>query len=504
MTTPPRSLNATEVATIADELDRVLAGSKIQRVHGPGPGTLVLHCYGQGEKHALLVVLDGLLPRLHLARELPPNPDKPSEFVIRMRKAIEGARIRDVRALPDERIAELRLDVLVDGKPEERRLLVELLGRRSNVVLLGAEDRVQALLDASARRREGLSLGRAYEAPPSRDPVAPTETPFAWLEMAATSADASGTTPISDALEAHVSPADRTHRSSSERDRARTELRKRLKKERRLLENLERDLAKAGRGEELRRRGEILKAHLGTIAKKQRSITLEDHATGESFEVELPHDQTPVEVMQGLFKEAKKADRALPKLAARLGGVDERVKAMEAFDARLEEVVEAEDFEPLRADAIKLGLIPADSGPGKAAPKKKQQQIERKPYRTFESKDGIPILVGRTSRDNDELTFRVAKGNDLWLHVADWPGSHVVIRHVGEIPHETLLDAALLAAHFSKSPPGGKAEVSYTQRKHVTKFRGANAGQVQLAQRKSIRVRHDQDRLDRLMNVPGS
>ena len=124
--------------------------------------------------------------------------------------------------------------------------------------------------------------------------------------------------------------------------------------------------------------------------------------------------------------------------------------------------------------------------------------MKKLPYRSFSSKDGIEILVGRTAADNDVLTFKVARGNDWWFHAANYSGSHVIVRSNKELPQETLLDAAALAAHYSKAPRGGTHDVSWTRRKWVQKFRGAEPGQVQLAHRRTLRIRHDPERLARL------
>jgi predicted ribosome quality control (RQC) complex YloA/Tae2 family protein len=106
------------------------------------------------------------------------------------------------------------------------------------------------------------------------------------------------------------------------------------------------------------------------------------------------------------------------------------------------------------------------------------------------SSDGFEILVGRTANDNDQLTFKIAKPNDVWLHAADYGGSHVVVRNGTrkEIPHRTLTEAAQLAAYFSQAKKNAKADVSYTERKFVSKIKGAKPGLVRLQRFKNIVV----------------
>ncbi|MBX3248623.1 MAG: DUF814 domain-containing protein [Myxococcales bacterium] len=113
-----------------------------------------------------------------------------------------------------------------------------------------------------------------------------------------------------------------------------------------------------------------------------------------------------------------------------------------------------------------------------------------KPYRTIEL-DGWEILVGRSASDNDYLTFRVAKGRDLWLHVGGGtPGSHVVVRgeSAAEPPRDVIERAAQLAAWHSKARGAPRVEVHYCRAADVSKAKGAPAGQVMLKRFKRIKV----------------
>ncbi|HYH84444.1 MAG TPA: NFACT RNA binding domain-containing protein, partial [Pyrinomonadaceae bacterium] len=111
--------------------------------------------------------------------------------------------------------------------------------------------------------------------------------------------------------------------------------------------------------------------------------------------------------------------------------------------------------------------------------------------RRYRSSDGYEILVGRGPRENDQLTFRVARSYDTWLHAADYPGSHVVVRSRGrdeQVPHRAVVEAAQLAAHFSKAGKDAKVAVNYTQRKFVSKPKGAAPGLVYLSSFRTLLV----------------
>jgi predicted ribosome quality control (RQC) complex YloA/Tae2 family protein len=128
----------------------------------------------------------------------------------------------------------------------------------------------------------------------------------------------------------------------------------------------------------------------------------------------------------------------------------------------------------------------------KSVPTARGSKTEKKipGARSYLSSDGFEILVGRTARDNDYLTFKVAKPNDLWMHTGDYSGSHVVVRNATrkDVPHRTIIEAAQLAAHFSQARKNSKVDVHYTQRKFVSKPKGATPGLVRMTRFKNITV----------------
>jgi predicted ribosome quality control (RQC) complex YloA/Tae2 family protein len=112
----------------------------------------------------------------------------------------------------------------------------------------------------------------------------------------------------------------------------------------------------------------------------------------------------------------------------------------------------------------------------------------------------LAIYVGKNARENDELTFGLAKSDDLWLHVRGTPGSHVLVRMEKGIdpPPETIRDAAALALLYSDLKKSGKGDVIYTRRKWVKKSKGQAPGAVIVTQEKSLHVSLDKKRLDAL------
>ena len=120
------------------------------------------------------------------------------------------------------------------------------------------------------------------------------------------------------------------------------------------------------------------------------------------------------------------------------------------------------------------------------------ETLMRRTAKVFRSSEGMQILVGKSSKDNDTLTLKVARSEDFWLHVAGYGGSHVVLRNPEKLstaPKQSLLEAAQLAAYFSQARNAPKVEVHYTQKKFVSKPKGAKPGLVRLKEYKSISAR---------------
>jgi len=225
--------------------------------------------------------------------------------------------------------------------------------------------------------------------------------------------------------------------------------------------------------------GDLLLANLTTAIRIGDRVTLIDYFSeeGATVEVEIEAGVSLQEEAARRFKLYARSKRAAEQIESRLVIVKNEI-------AKLEEKLSR--FESNPDSAAKLSESDKQAQPRKA----KQTQPRIPGTRGYLSSDGFEIFVGRTSQDNDFLTFKAAKPNDLWLHAADYGGSHVVVRQTGkkELPQRTLIEAAQLAAYFSQARKNAKADVHYTQRKFVSKPKGAKPGLVRLQRFKNITV----------------
>jgi len=244
-----------------------------------------------------------------------------------------------------------------------------------------------------------------------------------------------------------------------------------------------------------RRMGEALLAGLASARRGDGRIAVPDPAEPSGEAVVIPDEpgRSLTDIADGLFERRRRARRG-----RRLAGG--RLALLSARAARLQEILDRHAPASSEADAAALESAMRDAGLpvalGAATRGARAAASTAPPrlagVRVHTSLDGWTILVGRTSRDNDRLTFKLASPEDVWLHAADVPGAHVVIRtpdRRSEVPRGTLVEAASLAAWFSDARDDPAVDVRWTSRKHVRRAKGGSSGVVQLKRFQTIRVR---------------
>jgi predicted ribosome quality control (RQC) complex YloA/Tae2 family protein len=287
---------------------------------------------------------------------------------------------------------------------------------------------------------------------------------------------------FSEAMAEAVSLETEARKQSALRARLEGAAAKRLDRARRLEQKLRSDEESLEDPKALRRRGELLLAAL-TRARKSgdgRAVVLPDLFDTEEKEIEIeidPRLSLPKNA-ERLFGRARKAERAGVELAKRLEAVGKEVASWEGFECDLRDAASMVELLALEREAEEEGL----SFPRSEKPRKKRPAETPGP-RTFLSHRGSSILVGRSGRSNDELTFDVAGPRDLWFHASGIPGAHVVLRaRPGETADELeIREAAEIAAYFSRAREANAVDVIVTERRHVSRIKGAPRGLVKLA-----------------------
>jgi len=286
------------------------------------------------------------------------------------------------------------------------------------------------------------------------------------------------------------------HRAQESRaNAARLQLRKKIAQQQRLLKQLQGDLESHANADAHKRIGDLLLANLSTGKRKGNRVALIDYFSDDAspIEIELDHAVSLQEEAQRRFALYQRSKRAVGQVTSRINAVKKELQELKAKEETLEQALA--EPPPVRGprEGIASGVQDAGRLSSSSKPILASRRAEPKRItgtRRYISADGFEVLVGRTSKDNDHLTLKVAKPNDLWLHAADYGGSHVVVRNSTrkEVPHRTLIEAAQLAAWFSQAKKDPKVDVHYTERKFVSKPKGAKPGLVRLQRFKNITV----------------
>lgn len=470
------ALTATEISHVIAELAPALTGGWIQKVSQPAPRTVVLEIRTPGHTHRLLLSAHASAARLHLVTQPLQNPPAPPAFCQYLRAHLQGAHLDDLRQESGDRIVSIGLT----AKEGPVRLVAALTGNTANLLVLDAEGRL--LTD--------LNRSKELYGQPYRRPAAPASSRQHERAARFTSI-AHEPFSLSAVIEAYYQDKESTDALAALKDTRAQHLKKALKKQRRRIDAWHADLAKAGKYRHYARYGELLKANLGVIKKGQEAVTVVDYFDEALPQITIPLDPTKSAQgnMDDYFRKQRKYDTAQRELGPRIA------QGEQEFDALRRELT-----------AIEQGTWQPAAAPTPVPARQRQAALGQKtpaksgPFRRFTSSDGLQIFVGRNARENDELTFGLAKSEDLWLHARGTPGSHVVVRleKGAEAPLETIRDAATLALLYSDLKKSGKGDVIYTKRKWVKKAKGQAAGAVTVTQDKSIFVSLDRHRLDQL------
>jgi predicted ribosome quality control (RQC) complex YloA/Tae2 family protein len=238
-----------------------------------------------------------------------------------------------------------------------------------------------------------------------------------------------------------------------------------------------------------KRYGDLILANLATAQQDGSSVSLTDYYDPEQrmIQIDIPPGRTLQQAAADFFSLYQKARRAKATIEEREASVAKEIARLQALIERLEREPGRHQLGQVREVAARHLKIPGIDG---ATKRERGGAVSPAIGRRFFSTDGYEIVVGRNDRENDQLTFKLARPADLWLHAADYPGSHVVVRNParGEVPMRTILEAAEIAAFYSQAKNESKAAVHYTQRKFISKPPRAKPGLVRLSSFKSVLV----------------
>ena len=574
-------LDAICLSAVVRELAPQLEGARIEKIQQPFRDEVVLLLRG-GRR--LLLSAGANQPRIHLTDQLRDNPAQPPMFCMLLRKYIGSGRIAAIAQEPLERVVTLSVDATDElGERSRYRLVLECMGRHSNLILVAQDGRIIDCLrrvDFEMSQQRQVLPGLFYRLPPRQEKLSPLSV--SQEEFMQELADCPGDEPLdrwlldtftaispliarelvfracgaTDAcaavengrlwpafsqwqefvkeerftpveMERDGKPSDFTYlpvvqygsyvtcrtqgsfsqllddfyveREQAERLRQRgqdllktaTNARDRV---RRKLALQRQEYEKTQDRQQLRLAGELITANLYRLQRRDTKLAAENYYEEGCPVVEIRLDPrlSPQENAARYFKQYAKAKTAEQVLLEQMQQGEGELTYLESVLQELQQAEKEQDFQDIRWELSQGGYL--------RGAQRRQQGFQRpsKP-REFRSSAGLRILVGRSNRQNDQLTGKMAGPRDIWLHTQKIHGSHVILFTEGAEPDEqSLLEAATLAAWFSHGRESGKVPVDYTPVRYVKKPSGAKPGMVVYTTYRTLFVTPDGELVKRL------
>ena len=532
------------------ELQRELINGRIQKINQPFDQELVLQIRSNRQSHRLLLSAHPVFGRIQLTQTTFENPAQPSTFIMVLRKYLQGALIESIEQVENDRIVEITVSNKNEiGDHIQATLIIEIMGKHSNILLVDKSSHkileVIKHVGFSQNSYRTLLPGSTYIAPPSTESLNPftikDEKLFEILQTQETTAknlqslfqglgrDTANELEnilVSEKLstfrnffnqetkpcltETSFSPVpfanqvgepftslsdllDTYYKDKAERDRVKqqaSELIRRveneLQKNRHKLKKQEKELLATDNAEEFRQKGELLTTFLHQVPNDQDQVILDNYYTNQPITIALDKALTPNQNAQRYFKRYQKLKEAVKYLTDLIEETKATILYLESVETVLNQAG-LEEIAEIREELIQTGFI--------RRRQREKIQKRKKPEQYLASDGKTIIYVGRNNLQNEELTFKMARKEELWFHAKDIPGSHVVISGNLTPSDEVKTDAAELAAYFSKGRLSNLVQVDMIEVKKLNKPTGGKPGFVTYTGQKTLRVTPDPEKI---------
>ena len=535
---------------MVEELRSELVNGRIQKINQPFEQELVLQIRSNRQSHRLLLSAHPVFGRIQLTQTTFENPAQPSTFIMVLRKYLQGALIESIEQVENDRIVEITVSNKNEiGDHIQATLIIEIMGKHSNILLVDKSSHkileVIKHVGFSQNSYRTLLPGSSYIAPPSTESLNPftvkDEKLFEILQtqeltaknlqnlfqgLGRDTANELENILVSDKLstfrnffgqetkpyltETSFSPVpfanrvgetfaslsdllDTYYKDKAERDRVKqqaSELIRRveneLQKNRHKLKKQEKELLATDNAEEFRQKGELLTTFLHQVPNDQDQVILDNYYTNQPIIIALDKALTTSQNAQRYFKRYQKLKEAVKYLTELIEETKATILYLESVETVLNQAG-LEEIAEIREELIQTGFI--------RRCQREKIQKRKKPEQYLASDGKTIIYVGRNNLQNEELTFKMARKEELWFHAKDIPGSHVVISGNLDPSDEVKTDAAELAAYFSKGRLSNLVQVDMIEVKKLNKPTGGKPGFVTYTGQKTLRVTPDPEKI---------
>lgn len=469
------SLNYKEINLILSELD--LSGFQIQKAIQTTYDVLALKVHGRGEGKTILIALSPGACRIHETFNSIPRNDTPLRFAEFLNSRVVNGWIEEATQLGDNRIVR----IVVRRGTNHYRLYIRLWSNAANIVVT---DEAGVVLDAMRRLPKRGEISGGYYAPEeTMSHTSGTRTKeYEVRELV----DTDGKT-FNEKIDAWYAEQGGALSLDALREQARRNFEGSIARLQASLEKLRFKKADYETSVRLKEYGDLILANLASINKADEWLETENFYNGETVRIKLDARKGATASAEQYYEQYHKAKSGIAEVCA-------EIEAGEKELARLERTLTSllAESNPLALNKrLKTGSAPI-KGRGNEADHKR-------PGLSFRRNDWL-IIVGRDATENDALLRRHVKGNDLWLHARDYPGSYVFIKQRSgkTVPLDILLDAGNLAIFYSKGRNNGEGDLFYTSVKFLRRAKDGPKGLVLPTQEKNLHIKVDASRLKEL------
>ncbi|MCQ2576294.1 MAG: NFACT RNA binding domain-containing protein [Treponema sp.] len=477
------SLNCNEINLILEELN--LNGAFIQDIIQPGYDTIAFYTYKDGQAKTVVVCTVQNSIRINETRRKITKNAKPLRFMEFLRANIKGCRINECQQIGVERVIKL---VLSHSQDEVYNMYIKLWNNAANILICDEHD---LILETMFRRPDRYEQkDEVYIAPAvDEEKISQAKERFPVREINYPedyAVNQNNPSPFNAFIDYWYSEhADNLSREAL-LEKAEKWYNVTHSKRQLALENLEKKLESFKNAEQLKHDGDLILTYGYLIDGTSKFLECEDYETGKTVRLLIDPKKSPQENAAEYYKNYKKAVSGSEEL---LHDIEIAKKQLAKLDAEYEKIKNEQN--PVKIEQ----MLRHDTTP--------KQQIKKAHPGLDYTVNGWYILVGRDANENDELLRRHVRGEDLWLHVRDFPGGYVFVKAQKNktVPLDILLDAANLAVYYSKARKNTKVDLYYTHVKYLRRAKNGPKGLVIPTQEKNLCITPDKERLSRLDSI---
>ncbi|MCK5762035.1 MAG: NFACT family protein [Candidatus Izimaplasma sp.] len=546
------SFDGSIVKKITKELYESLNTGRINKIYQLSKYDLLFVINTKTGKKQLIVSNSPSYSRIHLTTMIYEKPDTPPMFCMFLRKHLESGIIKDIYQITNDRVivfvVQSRNEI---GDLTSKKLIVEVMGRHSNIIVTDEEGKIlEAIKHVMPfdNKERTVFAGAMYQIPIS-DKIDPFDAPkrndflkdpenindkilldnflgfsplvakeiiyrfehsrksiqtifdeilnesdpqiitarkdyFYYTNITYLDGERKHFNTVNELLDRYYYEKDTIDIIKQKSKDLVKFIKNNIIKAKHKIEKLNKDLVKTEKRDALRVKGELVQANISKIIKGDTSLTCIDYYTNKEVTIDLNPKLPPSKNSAKYFKKYKKLKASIPYINIQ---IKEALIEIRYFEQLLQQVENSslKDIEEIKEELIIKNYIKK-----KLVIKKKKKKPN---YDTYFDEEGIQILVGKNNIQNEYITHKMAKHNEIWFHAKEAPGSHVVVKKTFPLSETTIRTAAMLAAYFSKMKKSSSVPIDYVEVRYLKKVPGRINSFVTYRNNKTIYIDPDED-----------